>query len=159
MPSHARRQIIAVSVFLVVVLFFTTTFRLAVVKGDSMLPTFRDGQIVLVSRLLAFNGPLKKGDVVLVRRGREVLIKRVAFLSGEALSTRDSIRFMPIHEKFDRLPAPPDAGLYERQRIRVPKDDVVVLGDNPLVSDDSRQFGPVPLSDVEGRVLSAPPAP
>ena len=35
----------------------------------------------------------------------------------------------------------------------VPPDHIFILGDNRPESRDSRMFGPVPVSEIEGRVL------
>ncbi len=36
---------------------------------------------------------------------------------------------------------------------RVPKDHVFVVGDNVLQSEDSRDFGPIPISAIVGRAV------
>lgn len=155
MRRRARRQTIAVMVFVVVALFFAVSFRTAVVKGDSMLPTYHDGQIVLVNRLYRLVSPLRPGDVVLVRKGHEVLIKRVGYVAGDTIDGRSAWSFYRVSEYFDAVPAsgasPP--------LLRVPPGYVVVLGDNKSISDDSRSFGPVAVRDVLGRVVNAPPKP
>lgn len=158
--SRKRRQVIAVVVFLIVVLFFTLSFRMAVVHGDSMLPTFRDGQIVLVNRLRALGGPLQKGDVVVLEKDNDVLIKRIAFLPGETLLARDAYRYSErARTWFERPQKPLEKGFFRRFELKVPAGQYVVLGDNPAVSDDSRAFGPIPAEKIIGRVVNAPPKP
>jgi len=154
---HARRNVIAVAVFLVVVLVFTSTFRLAVVRGDSMLPTYRDGQMVLVNKIHAVNGPIQRGDVVLVGHGNDILIKRVAFLPGDTIPPRDNWMFRRVAEFFDiQRPGTTDPPM---PLMKVPPGFLVVLGDNRRVSEDSRAFGPVKEGEVIGRVVNAPPKP
>jgi signal peptidase I len=155
--SHARRNIIAVSVFLVAVLLFTSAFRLAVVRGDSMLPTYRDGQFVLVNKIRAVNGPLHRGDVVLVEHGNDVLIKRVAYLPGDEVAPRDSWMFRRVMEFFDIAKPAPQGPPFPR--LKVPPGFLVVLGDNRRVSEDSRIFGPVKENEIIGRVINAPARP
>lgn len=155
--SHARRNLFAVAVFLVAVLLFTSAFRLAVVRGDSMLPTYQDGQMVLVNKIRAVNGPLHRGDVVLVEHGNDVLIKRVVFLPGDEVPPRDSWMFRRVMEFFDI--AKPDMQGPPFPRLKVPSGFLVVLGDNRSVSEDSRAFGPVKENEVIGRVVNAPPKP
>jgi signal peptidase I len=150
-----RKKLIGVSVFVLLVLFFTTAFRVAVVHGDSMLPTYSNGSVVLVSRVEALNGPLRRGDVVLARLGSEVLIKRVAYLAGEVLSGPEAAPFQGARERFDR-PSPPADPMFD---LKVPVGTVVVVGDNRRASEDSRRFGPVPIADILGKVLNAPSAP
>jgi len=151
--SRARRQAIAVGIFLVVVIIFFMTFRMAVVHGDSMLPTFRDGQLVLVSKL---NGSFGRGDVVLVDMGSEVIIKRIAYLPGEIIEEPSAFRYAEVWFKFER---PSPSADYRDRRLKVPAGHYVVLGDNAAVSDDSRKFGPIPKERILGRVVNAPPPP
>lgn len=153
LSARWRRQLIAVAVFLVVAGGFALTFRLAVVDGDSMLPTYRDGRVVLVNRLYRLTGSLMRGDVVLVRKGDEVLIKRVAYQAGEVISGREVWEYWLATDRFDILSA---GTWHEPPQLRVPPNSVVVLGDNAAVSDDSRLFGPIPLRDVLGKVVRAP---
>ncbi|CCW35814.1 signal peptidase I [Chthonomonas calidirosea] len=162
MSPSTRRQVVFVAVFLVIVLFFMLTFRLSIVDGDSMLPTYHSGQIVLVWRRGPFCPPLRRNEVVLVRQAREVIIKRIARLPGE-----------PLGHSFPDLQALAFrnglADYYEQHIVQtshgpqveltVPKGYIVVLGDNLAVSEDSRVFGPVPEKDVLGVVVNSPPPP
>lgn len=130
-----------------------STLRVAVVQGESMLPTFGDGQIVLVNRLAyVWHGP-RRGDVVLLRRANDVLIKRIAYLPGEAIPAKTAPAFRSVIDQFDKPSSASGSGLV------VPRGAVVVLGDNPANSEDSRAFGPVRTGDLLGRVLGAPPRP
>jgi signal peptidase I len=101
--------------------------RIAVVDGPSMAPTLRDRDRVLVLRTRPPN--VHRGDVVVVaqrtRSGSRWIVKRVAALPGD--------------------PAP--AGL---PGPRVPPGMLVLLGDNPQWSVDSRDFGYVPVERVFG---------
>lgn len=112
-----------------------TRLRIAIINGSSMRPTLDDGDRVLVRRIRA--GAVRCGDVVLVARaGPETdwIVKRVAALPGD--------------------PAP--AGL---PGSRVPVGMLVLLGDNPPHSADSRDFGYVPAERLFGVVIRRlPPA-
>jgi signal peptidase I len=107
-----------------------TRLRIAVVAGPSMTPTLHDNDRVLVRRVRC--SALRRGDVVLAalptRSGTGWIIKRVAALPGD--------------------PAP--AGL---AGPRVPAGMLVLLGDNPLQSVDSRDFGYVPAGRLFGVVV------
>ncbi|MGC8667433.1 MAG: signal peptidase I [Chthonomonadales bacterium] len=146
---HTRRQWIASAVTALLTILMVSTFRVAVVHGSSMAPTFVDGQMVVVSRILWPRG-IRRGNVVLIRRGNSVLIKRVFRLPGEVLDRKTAARFTAAMDFFE------PTGKHDAP-LRVPKGQIVVLGDNLAVSDDSREFGPVPLRDVLGKVLGAPP--
>ena len=124
--------------------------RIAVVTivGESMRPTYHPGDRVLVRR--AGLGDLRPGQVVVVERpaaggtwltppprwpggSRQWMIKRVAALPGDTLA--------------DLPDLPLAAG------AAVPPGKLVLLGDNPSGSLDSRQFGYCPASRLLGTVL------
>lgn len=167
MPGTSRRQMFLIGLFLILVVMFMTTFRMGVVSGTSMEPTYNDGQVVLVRRRNLFSPPLRRGDVVLVRNGHDVIIKRIFRLPGEEIdnSYPDVLAPTQMHYLTDHYLT----DYYEQQTVQtpqgpvihyyVPKDFFVVIGDNLPVSEDSRVFGPVALHDVLGVVVAAPPAP
>lgn len=125
-------------VFLFLVFFFLN-FQRVVVKGESMYPTFHHGQRILVCKAMWLVGPIRKDDVVVIKRPEtgEYLVKRVRFLEGEEV---------------DRT-LQPDNWNFIMGPYRVPRGHVYVLGDNLNNSEDSRSFGPIPLSDVLGKVV------
>ena len=160
LSPDVRRQTVFVGVFLVVVLLFVVTFRLGIVRGESMMPTYLNGQSVLVRRRNGLNSHLKHGDVVVLTHGREAIIKRIAYLPGEEIKDPQLLHASQIRDLNDYYEQPPQIQKPNGpRRIFVPENFIVVLGDNPRVSEDSRFFGPVPLRDVLGTVVAAPPAP
>jgi len=159
----ARRQTAFICVFLVVVILFVTTYCMGVVRGASMEPTYQDGQVVLVRRRTPLNKTLRQNDVVLLQRDRgEVIIKRIFRLPGEEVTTSYPYLINPVEPRALK-------DYYEQQTVNtpegkltryfVPQGYIVVLGDNPDVSEDSRFFGPVPISSIIGTVVDAPPPP
>jgi signal peptidase I len=104
--------------------------RIAIVTGPSMAPTFLDGDRVLVRRTRP--AAVRRGDVALVAlptgNGTGWVVKRVAALPGD--------------------PAPPDL-----PGPHVPPGMLVLLGDNPPASIDSRDFGYVPIERLFGVVV------
>ncbi|GIH15074.1 hypothetical protein Raf01_32460 [Rugosimonospora africana] len=121
------------------------------VNGDSMSPTYRDGDRVIARRRVS----IRVGHVVVVEQpsdaggwpgpvlargagaravaARRWMIKRVAAVPGD--------------------PTPPVPGL---PGGTVPAGALVLLGDNQRSSFDSRQIGYFPLARVLGTVLRAP---
>ncbi|MEU3414618.1 S26 family signal peptidase [Streptomyces sp. NPDC006658] len=117
------------------------------VRGRSMEPTYHDGDRVLVRR----GGPLARGRVVVVERlpfearrpappgqpgpGPTWLIKRVAAVPG------------------DPVPRALGPALAAAPQDLVPPGGLVLLGDNPDVSQDSRRMGFFPADAVLGVVV------
>lgn len=153
-----RRQTVLIGVFLLLVFLFLVLFRMGVVRGQSMMPTYVDGQVVLVSRRHGFSPPLRHNDVVLLRKDRDVIIKRVYRLEGEEID--NTFPYVLSRTLANNL-----GDYYEHKkegdRIHyfVPQGYIVVIGDNLRVSEDSRYFGPVPVRDVLGTAVAAPGPP
>jgi signal peptidase I len=158
-----RRQTAFIGVFLIVVVMFVTTYCLGVVRGASMEPTYQDGQVVLVHRRNIFNSSLRRNEVVLLQRERgEVIIKRIFRLPGEEIPPGYPYLLQysgmrGLTDYYEQKTERTAAG--KNTRYFVPKDYIVVLGDNPSVSEDSRFFGPVPIRDILGTVVDAPGPP
>jgi signal peptidase I len=155
MSRKTKRQVFAVALFAIVALFFVVTFRLAVVRGESMLPTYRDGQLLLANRFTALTGPLRRGDVVLVKTANEVIIKRIAYMPGDIIPPPDSFAFRRVKDYFEVERPREEQGYLPT--LKVPSGFVVVLGDNRRNSEDSRSFGPIAFRDILGRIINAPP--
>jgi signal peptidase I len=159
----ARRQTAFICVFLIVVILFVTTYCMGVVRGASMEPTYQDGQVVLVRRRTPFNPGLKQNDVVLLQRDRgEVIIKRIFRLPGEEIGLDypyliSTVEPRGLKDYYEQQSVTTPQG--KSTRYFVPEGYIVVLGDNPEVSEDSRFFGPVPISSIIGTVVDAPPPP
>ena len=159
----ARRQTLFICVFLVVVVLFVTTYCMGVVRGASMEPTYQDGQVVLVRRRSLLSAPLRRNDVVLLQRYRgEVIIKRIYRLPGEEVPGGypfliDIGQPRGLQDYYEQIPTKTPTGA--ATRFYVPSGYIAVLGDNPDVSEDSRFFGPVPISSVLGTVVDAPAPP
>ncbi|GAB4203801.1 MAG: hypothetical protein OHK0022_28380 [Roseiflexaceae bacterium] len=123
-----------------------------VVEGHSMVPTFANGDRVLVLRRWPRRW-LRRGQIVLVRRAligppaarapEEFFVKRVAGMPGETL-TLDA---MPSFTA-DGMPEP-----VSQQNWYVPEGQIFLCGDNPRSSADSRLWGPVPQQSVAGLVV------
>ncbi len=140
--------------------------QIGVVSGASMEPSFRSHQVILIDRGYYQQHPLRRGDVVIVREGDMVLIKRVYALGGDSFWTLfnadDGDMYREIIEparlpRFQKLM--PLLHSYRLARFHVPRGTIYLVGDNTNASVDSRHFGPVPVAAVMGRVRNAPPCP
>lgn len=115
-------------------------FEFSFLEGKSMEPTFNEfGDIGFVSKISNFNKimnrniKIKKGDIVSVTNpfdGSKKLCKRIVAVEGERIS------------------------LNEGNYIDIPKYHIWVEGDNKENSFDSRNFGPVSIHMVEGKVIA-----
>ena len=117
-------------------------FRPMVVSGESMEPTYSNWQLFVADRRLP---TLKRNDVVVVKTDEGTLLKRIAYVAGDSY-----LRWKDRDGSWDMVQMQPGKAIDDsRYRIMtVPADHVYVVGDNLIESRDSRQFGPVPISDV-----------
>jgi signal peptidase I len=133
------------------------------VQGPSMVPTYADGQVLLVNRLAyglqgpiigqyvwIWKAPLPGDPVVVQAPERDAwVVKRVAGAPGMSLSIRDhSLTVGPRS-----IPLTPAQEYWLESCSQVPADSVFVVGDNQAQSLDSRDWGFVPLANVVGRSL------
>jgi signal peptidase I len=130
--------------------------RLAVTLGRSMEPTLRNGQPFLFAPRQAADEPLQRGEIVVLRIQNVPCVKRVAAIGGETLwiAPTSKENSAPLWA----LDSGEDPQVWKKRfpwlglcRYRVPADTVFVVGDSP-VSQDSRQLGPIRMSEVMGRV-------
>jgi signal peptidase I len=120
------------------------------VQGQSMEPNLHPNQRLVVEKLTyRFHGP-RRGDIVVIRRGNQLLIKRVIGLAGERIEIRkgkvyidgQSLKEPYLERDFTSVNYGP---------VTVPPLHIFILGDNRTFSNDSRSFGPVPIENVVGR--------
>ncbi len=134
--TRMTRSLILLTIFGLLALFFALNFRIVVVNGPSMEPTYKHGDRLLMTTAYWLFGPVQKGDVVVIMRPTgELLIKRVAALAGE------------------QVPRAYWSPLVYMMGGRVPEGHIFVVGDNLERSEDSRQIGAIPLSYVQGKIV------
>ncbi len=136
----------ALVIVLVLNLFLVQTTR---VDQQSMEPTLHPGQLLVLEKVSYYFHPPQRGNIVVFRLGTNppsYLIKRVIALPGETFEIKDGHVYIngqlldePYISQVTYPPTPPEV---------IPEGTIFVMGDNRGVSNDSRSFGPVPLSDV-----------
>ncbi len=122
------------------------------VQGQSMEPNLHTAQRLVVEKVTyRFHGP-RRGDIVVIdmpEASPELLIKRVIGLPGETISSQGGRVFIngePLDEPYIK-----QVGGRDIAEQVVPPLHVFVMGDNRRYSNDSRNFGPVPIESIVGR--------
>lgn len=145
--------------FLAVTMF---GYRVQVV-GDSMEPTLKGSQQVLVNRVLYRLSSPKRGDVVAFLPNGNTksyeYIKRVVAVPNDTVQIRDGLlvlngEVVPVEETiYDEME---DAGI-ANEAIRLNAGEFFVLGDNRNSSEDSRNanIGVVKRDTIVGKVWYA----
>ncbi len=153
--DHGRSRLLGVVVLGVFALAVLRVLGLepVVVPTASMAPTIEPGEHLAVRHGL-FTGDPEAGDVVLFEApDGQLMVKRVVAVGGESVGIRDGR--LVVDGTVQREPyTDVDAidSVYFGP-VTVPQGHVFVLGDNRFGSEDSRKFGALPLSAVQGEVL------
>jgi signal peptidase I len=118
-----------------------------------MEPIFKGGDRILACSP-KLSGLLKRGDVVFFKTAGldRFRIKRVIGLSNETLEISKGKVFINEQKLHNYVHGLPDTSNYGP--ILIPKDHYFLMGDNRNVSEDSRDFGPIPLNRIFYRALA-----
>jgi signal peptidase I len=147
-PKKKSKRRVGVNVAMTLTILFAFAvfayfdFRTVVVSGESMLPTFKNGDHVLVCSAYWLVGPVKPKDIVVIESPEDggYIIKRVYKVGGEVVDWYNIPRSWSL----------------KQGEFKVPDGMIYLLGDNREVSEDSRVFGPVEESRVLGKVVLRP---
>ena len=136
----------AVLIFFALFIFFYP----AQVDGNSMEDTLSNGDIIMMSRALAFADMYGKGDIVVFeyQEGKREfnVIKRTAAVEGDKVEAENGLLYIngEIQEGY----------LCENDfSLTIDKDYVFVLGDNPDESTDSREIGEILKDNIKARAI------
>ena len=142
-----------IMIIIVVVLIRTFIVTPVIVVGDSMVPTLKNKQILLLDKMKYAFKNIERYDIVVIKVGKSEIIKRVIGLPGETVEYLDNKLYINGHEvDNDYNYATDDFTLSDICNCEtIPKDKYLVLGDNRSVSSDSRIIGLIDKKDIEGQ--------
>lgn len=132
---------------------FTNMARFGTVFSESMTPTLRVGDYYILRVDAYTNGRSpERGDVVVFDRpGDGTFLKRVIGVADDRIGIgRGQVWLNGSWLKEPYLKEEPVTEL--PMAVRVPDGHLFVLGDNRDESEDSRDYGPVPVENVMGKV-------
>lgn len=149
--------------FVAITLIIVVPFRLYVaqpfiVSGDSMVPTFHNGEYLIVDELSYNLRNPERGEVIIFRYPKDTskyFIKRIIGLPGEKIEiSRDEVRVEDKEGKIVKLAEPYARGLsFTKTNSSLSDGEYFVLGDNRAASSDSRVWGAVKREHIVGRAF------
>ncbi len=132
-------------------------FQPFLVRGQSMEPSFQDGDYLIVDEISYRLREPKRGEVIVFEypdNPSQRFIKRIVALPGETVEIEEGeIRIngdnliLNEEEYISSLKTVGD------MKITLQENEYFVLGDNRSYSFDSRRFGPLPEDEIIGRVF------
>lgn len=152
--KEAFKPIVVVYVILALFIFVQAcVIGVSPVSGESMTPTYENGDIILVRRFLTV-GNLDRGDIVIVKEESRLLIKRIIGLPDETICIGEDdkiyINGEPINDRFGKAN---NGRMYTGKDVVLGDNEYFLLGDNREHSSDSRTFGPVTRKQIYGKVV------
>jgi signal peptidase I len=133
-------------------LIFSQVFLLHRNQGLGMFPAVKDGDLVLAYRLHREYG---KGDVVVYRREDGLHLGRIAAFGNDVVMMDDSGSLtVNGNPQPGEILYPTYARENTNYPLRVQEGMLFLLGDYRTQTRDSRDFGPIPLDDIQGKVIS-----
>ncbi len=145
---------VAAAVVVAAVIIRTQFIDVVSVSSDSMSPTVCTGDVAVLARLSGDDN-VADGEIVTFPSPIDgtQMIKRVVATEGQSAVIKDAELFVDgirvdepyvDHASIDGVYTP---------TVTVPPGFVYVLGDNREIAIDSRAYGPIPTSAIDGKLL------
>lgn len=140
---------------IIIVLINVFAFRICFTIGDSMYPTLKDNEMLILD---VKNKTPERYDIIVFKKDGRPFIKRVIGCPKEHIREMFGdiyIDHSPIDDPIDVEIK--DYGLL-KEKILLEEDEYFVMGDNRNASYDSRVFGPVKKDEIVGVVTKKFPS-
>ena len=148
-----------IAVALVIVLILTSVIKPTIVKESSMEPTLFENHYLIVNKLAYKMGEAERGDIIVFESeletedgDKKLLIKRIVGLPGETVTVSDGEVYIDgqlLEEDYLKDGITPG----EIADCKIPEGQLFVMGDNRVVSIDSRDLGCIDEETVMGKAV------
>lgn len=136
----------------IVYLLFTQLFLITRASGNEMFPAIKDGDLIIGFRL---QKEYTKNDVVIYEENGNRNVGRITARENDVVTIDESGTLLVNGTvQTGEIMFPTNAKEGIKYPYRVPKDSIFVLGDYRIQAQDSREFGPILMNAVEGKVIT-----
>lgn len=153
--SFIETVVIALVIAVVLYLFIMTPHE---VLGNSMYPTYKNGEYLMANKLTYRFGEPQRGDVIIFKYSdTQDFIKRVIGTPGDTIMVKDGkvyVNGTQLDETTyleETVYTSSGDYLAEGETITIGDSQYFVLGDNRPHSSDSRTFGPIEENQIKGK--------
>lgn len=137
---------------LAVWILFSQVFVLTQCEGMGMFPAIEDGDLILGYRL---QETFEKNDVVIYQRGDSIYLGRIVAFENDYVDLNDSGSLIVNGStQGGEIMYPTYAKEGMEYPYRVQEGHLFVLGDYRTQTQDSRDFGSIPLDNILGKVIT-----
>lgn len=127
-------------------------FLITQVRGNEMFPAVKDGDLLIGFRL---QQEYSKNDVVAYSTSGKLRIGRIVARANDVVTLDDSGTLLVNGTtQSGEILYPTYAREGQEYPITVPQGQVFILGDYRTQCQDSRDFGSIPMENVEGKVIT-----
>lgn len=146
------------AIFAIIYLFIAQPHK---VSGQSMFPTFKNGDYILTDKVSYRIKDPVRGEVVVLKNPKnpsQDFIKRIIALPGDSIKVENTFVFVngvQISEHYLPAGTPTRGGnfLKEGELRSLAPDEFIVIGDNREHSSDGREWGPTGKKGIIGKVF------
>ena len=131
--------------------WFHCAYQLVVVSGDSMLPTLKSGDLLLVNKRAFEQVEPDRGDIVAARHAGGLVVKRVVGLPGEEVAVKRGRLYINggrVNENHTIYPGYLNVG-----QGKLLPGDFATLGDNRAISSATAVHPIITQADILGKVV------
>jgi signal peptidase I len=153
--SFLETVVVALVISIVLYIFVMTPHE---VIGNSMHPTYKNGEYLMANKVTYRLKDPQRGDVVIFKYSEtQDFIKRIIALPGDTVMLKDGQLYIndTLLDESNYLNSTvyTNGGdfLKEGESKIIPEGEYFVCGDNRPHSSDSRVFGPVEENDIKGK--------
>jgi len=145
----ARRKVLYIALAFCLGIFavFNWVWWPVVISGDSMVPSYYDGQPTYINKLAYWSRDPLRGDVVGVKVGSDFYIKRIIGVPGDKIEFNRGVVVVngtPLVEPYVERPL-----LWWLRPVFLGADDYFIMGDNRTCS----TLGPIKKQKIVGKAI------
>lgn len=136
--------IIGITILLINIFFY----QLCIIHGDSMIPTLKNHEIVIMKK---YNLHLNYNDIIVVKKNNKIIIKRLIALPNDTIKIDD---YVYVNGKRNNDLYTEYSGILKNE-IMLKSNEYIALGDNRQNSIDSRheEIGIIQEKEIIGKII------